>query len=82
MPFSEGKISLDKLPFHICTLMSVMSLLSRKTKIFARFKTSFTLMGMIGATLYLVYPAGVNEADGDSYRIIQTVLYHWLIIWL
>lgn len=80
MPFSEGEISLDKLPFHICTLMSVMSLLSRKTKFFARFKTSFTLMGMIGATLYLVYPAGVNEADGYSYRIIQTVLYHGLMI--
>lgn len=80
MPFSEGEISLDKLPFHICTLMSIMSLLSRKTKFFARFKTSFTLMGMIGATLYLVYPAGVNEADGYSYRIIQTVLYHGLMI--
>lgn len=80
MPFSEGEISLDKLPFHICTLMSIMSLLSRKTKIFARFKTSFTLMGMIGATLYLAYPAGVNEADGYSYRIIQTVLYHGLMI--
>ena len=57
-----------------------MSLLSRKTKIFSKFKTSFTLMEMVGALLYLVYPAGVKEADGYSYRIVQTVLYHGLMI--
>ena len=80
MPFSEMEIAIEKLPFHICTLMSVMSLLSRKTKILSKFKTSFTLMGMIGALLYLVYPAGVKEANGYSYRIVQTVLYHGLMI--
>ena len=80
MPFSNGEIDIDKLPFHICTLMSVMCVLARNTKLLSRFKTSFTLMGMIGALMYIVYPAGVSSADGYSYRIVQTVLYHGLMI--
>lgn len=80
MPFSEGEIDVVKLPFHVCTLMSVMCFLARHTKFFARFKTSFTMMGLIGALMYLTYPSGVSSADGYSYRIVQTVLYHGLMI--
>ena len=80
MPFSEGEISIVKLPFHICTLMSIMCFLARHTKFFAKFKTSFTMMGLIGALMYLTYPSGVASADGYSYRIAQTVLYHGLMI--
>ena len=80
MPFSNGYIDIDKLPFHLCTSMSIMCVLARNTKFFAKFKTSFTLMGLIGALMYLTYPSGVSEADGYSYRIIQTVIYHGLMI--
>ena len=80
MPFSEGAIDIDKLPFHLCTSMSIMGVLARKTKTLEKFKTSFTLMGFVGAVAYLVYPSGVSSADGYSYRILQTVLYHGLMI--
>lgn len=80
MPFSYGNIDIDKLPFHLCTSMSIMCVLARHTKFFAKFKTSFTIMGLIGALMYLTYPAGVASADGYSYRILQTVIYHGLMI--
>ena len=80
MPFSYGYIDIDKLPFHICTSMSIMCYLSRNTKFFAKFKTTFTIMGLVGALMYLTYPAGVSAADGYSYRILQTVAYHGLMI--
>lgn len=80
MPFSEGKINIDKLPFHICTLMGVMCFASRHSKFLSKYKTTFSLLGMFGGIMYLVYPAGVSAADGYSYRIIQTVLYHGLMI--
>lgn len=80
MPFSEGKINIDKLPFHLCTSMSVMCFLARHNKKVAPFKTAFTILGLIGGLMYLTYPSGVAEADGYSYRIIQTVLYHGLMI--
>lgn len=85
MPLSQNKIAVDKLPFHLCTLMSILCFLSRRTKFFAKFKNSFTLLGLIGALMYLVYPAGVRTGSGDyfdgyTYRIIQTVLYHGLMV--
>jgi hypothetical protein len=57
-----------------------MVVLSRRTKIFAKFKTAFTLMGLVGAMMYIIYPAGVPASDGYSYRIVQTVIYHGLMI--
>jgi uncharacterized membrane protein YwaF len=85
MPLSQNRIGIDKLPFHLCTLMSILCFLSRHTKKFDMFKNSFTLLGMIGALMYLVYPAGVKNGAGDyfdgyTYRIIQTVLYHGLMV--
>lgn len=85
MPLSQGVISIDKLPFHLCTLMSILCFMSRHTKALAKFKTSFTILGMIGALMYLTYPAGVKTGageffDGYTYRIIQTVLYHGLMV--
>ena len=80
MPFSYGYIDIDKLPFHLCTSMSIMCMLARRTKVFAKFKTSFTIMGLIGALMYISYPAGVTQADGYSYRILQTVIYHGFML--
>jgi uncharacterized membrane protein YwaF len=87
MPLSQGEIAINKLPFHLCTLMSILCFISRhtKSKMFATYKNSFTLLGMIGALMYLVYPAGVRTGageyfDGYTYRIIQTVLYHGLML--
>ena len=85
MPLAYGEIVIDKLPFHLCTSMSILCFLSRNTKKLAKFKNSFTLLGMIGALMYLVYPAGVTNGpgqyfDGYTYRIIQTVLYHGLMV--
>ena len=37
-------------------------------------------MGFIGAISYLLYPSGVPSADGYSYRIVQTVAYHGLMV--
>ena len=82
MPFSYGYIDVDKLPFHICTLMGLMAFMARNNKFLSRFTTEFTLLGLIGALMYISYPSGV--ADGEtfpfSYRVIQTMIYHGLLV--
>lgn len=82
MPFSYGYIDVDKLPFHICTMMGLMAFIGRHNKYLNRFITQFTLLGLIGALMYIVYPSGI--ADGKvfpfSYRIIQTMLYHGFVV--
>lgn len=82
MPFAYGYIDIDKLPFHICTLMGVMAFVGRNNKFFNKYITQFTLLGLIGALMYITYPSGV--ADGKvfafSYRIVQTMMYHGLVV--
>lgn len=80
MPFATCTIDIGKLPFHLCTLMSVMCFVVRHNKKMEVFKTAFTLLGLIGGLMYITYPAGVAQADGYSYRIVQTVIYHGLMI--
>ncbi len=82
MPFSYGYVDIDKLPFHICTLMSVMCFASRHNAFLGRFKTAFTMMGLVGALIYVAYPAGVanGEVSIFSYRILQTLLFHGLMV--
>ncbi len=82
MPFSRGSIDTDKLPFHICTLMSIACFASRHNRIIGKMKTTFALMGMLGAILYVFNPSGVatGEVSIFCYRIIQTLLYHSLMI--
>ena len=85
MPLAYGHIDIYKLPFHICTAMSIMCMLSRFNKRFAKFNTAFTIMGLVGALMYITYPAGVTDGngnffDGYCYRIVQTVIYHGLMI--
>ena len=85
MPLAYGHIDIYKLPFHICTAMSIMCMLSRFNKRFAKFNTAFTIMGLVGALMYMTYPSGVLDAEGNlfdgyTYRIVQTVIYHGLMI--
>lgn len=82
MPFSYGYIDIDKLPFHICTLMGILCFVSRHNAFFGKFKITFSVMGLIGGLMYVAYPSGV--ADGEvcifSYRITQTLIYHGMMI--
>ena len=82
MPFSYGYIDIDKLPFHLCTLMSVLCFMGRHNPLLARFKCSFTLLALIGALMYVFCPSGV--ADGEvsiiCYRVTQTLWYHGALI--
>lgn len=78
MPLAFGEIDIEKLPFHICTAMCVMCFLSNHTRILAKYKIHFALLGLISNLVYLIYPAGVMwyQVHPLSYRVIQTLLFH------
>lgn len=78
MPFSYGHIEIEKLPFHGCTAMCVMSFLGRKIPALHKWKDSFTLMGFISNLVYLLVPMGTQWANVHpfSYRAVQTMLFH------
>lgn len=78
MPFAYGEIDIDKLPFHACTSMCIMSFASRHFKSLSKYKLQFALIGLISNIIYVVYPAGIMwfEIHPLSYRAVQTILFH------
>ena len=78
MPLAYGAIDIEKLPFHACTAMCVLSFLSRHSKRLGKYRVQFAMLGLISNFVYLVYPAGVmwQQIHPLSYRVIQTLLFH------
>lgn len=81
MPFAYGEIDIEKLPFHACTAMCVMSFLSARVDKLQKYQDQFALLGLISNCIYLVYPAGVGwyQIHPFCYRVIQTLVFHGLM---
>jgi len=78
MPFAYGAIDVEKLPFHVCTVMCVLCFLSRHSRRLAKYRKHFALLGFLSNLVYLFYPAGVmwHQVHPLSYRVIQCLLFH------
>lgn len=77
---SDFTIDIDKLPFHICTLMCIVST-------FAQFSNKGWLkeiavtLSMAGSLMYLLYPgSALGGVSPWCYKVIQTMLYHGLLL--
>ena len=78
MPLAYGYIDIEKLPFHMCTLMCLLSFLSCRSVLFAKYRKQFALLGLVSNLIYVIYPAGVGwyQIHPLSYRVVQTLLFH------
>ncbi len=75
-----GTMNIDKLPFHICTLMCPVLALVQFNKKFAAIKEPSAFLAIVGPLMYLTYPSGAFSDDSPfSYRILQTFIYHGLV---
>lgn len=82
MPLAYNEIDIEKLPFHACTAMCVMCFLSYHNSFLKKYRTSFALLGFISNLVYLIYPAGLmwHQVAPFSYRVIQTLLFHGIMV--
>ena len=78
MPLAYGYIDIEKLPFHMCTLMCLLSFLSYRGLLFIKYRKQFALLGLVSNLIYVIYPAGVGwyQIHPLSYRVVQTLLFH------
>ena len=71
---------LDKLPFHICTVMAPLCVLAQHSKLFAKIKEPLVILGIVGPLMYITYPNGVfGDRFPFCYNTIQTMLYHGVL---
>lgn len=71
---------IDKLPFHICTLMCPLIILSRNIKVLHPLKKVVAVLSIVSTLMYITYPGtAVGEVSPFVYRIVQTFVYHGLV---
>lgn len=82
MPFYVGGLGsvLDKLPFHICTLMGVLIMLSRYVKVLKPIKKVVAVLSVVSSLMYMTYPgSAIGDISPFVYKVIQTFVFHGLV---
>lgn len=77
---TDFSIDVDKLPFHICTLMAFFAPFAQFNKKFEPIKETIVCLTLVASLMYITYP---GSAIGDilpwSYKVVQTFVYHGLM---
>lgn len=74
--FVYGGMKIDKLPFHICTVMGVVLTFVQFNKRFERFIEPVSVLAIVGSLMYLTYPASIGEGEPWCYQAVQTMFFH------
>ncbi len=79
-----GEMNIDKLPFHICTLLapviSFVQFNKRFEKFFDIIREPVALLAIVAPLMYITYPNGaVGDISPICYKILQTFIYHGLV---
>ena len=74
---TDFSIDVDKLPFHICTVMAFFVPMAQFNRKFRGVKDVIATLTLVASLMYITYP---GSAIGDilpwCYKIIQTFAYH------
>lgn len=80
MPFSQGKIDIDKLPFHICTLTGIFIPFVQFNDRFKPIKSVICCFAIVSSLMYVTYPgSALGGVTPWCYKVIQTFVYHGLV---
>ena len=81
-PELVGDIDLDKLPFHICTLIGCLIPFAQfNTKLKnSKVKDVVVCLAIVASLMYITYPGSALGGVGAfCYKVVQTFLFHGLV---
>ena len=78
--FVYGGLNIDKLPFHLCTLMCPALTFVQFNKKFERFREPVAVLSIVGTLMYLTYPANIGDGEPWCYQAVQTMFYHGVLM--
>lgn len=74
---SDFTMNIDKLPFHICTVLCPIIAFAEFNPKFAKIKEPVAILAIAAPLMYLVYPGNaIGEISPICYKILQTFIYH------
>ena len=74
--FVYGEMNIDKLPFHLCTVMCPVIAFTQFNKKFEKLIEPVTFLAIVGPLMYLTYPASIGSGEPWCYRAVQTMFFH------
>ena len=78
---SDFTMNIDKLPFHLCTVLCPIAAFVQFNKKFERFAEPVAFLAVAASLMYIVYPGNaIGEISPFCYKILQTFIYHGVLL--
>ncbi len=80
MPLYRETVDTDKLPFHFCTLTSILMCFVQFNKKCDFMREPVTMLAIVAPLMYLVYPgSAIGDITPFCYKVLQTFIYHGMV---
>ena len=74
--FVYGEMNIDKLPFHICTVLCPLVCFAQFNRNGHKLLEPVTMLAVLAPMMYLCYPAIIGDGEPWCYQAVQTMFYH------
>lgn len=78
--FVYGGVNVDKLPFHICTLLCPLVAYAQFNRKGSRILEPIVVLSCLAPAMYLCVPASVGDGEPWCYQAVQTMFYHGVLL--
>lgn len=77
--FVYGEMNIDKLPFHICTVLCPLMAIAQFNRKGDRILEPVTALAVLAPLMYLCYPASIGDVEPWCYQAVQTMFFHGVL---
>lgn len=74
--FVYGGLNMDKLPFHICTVLCPIVAITQFNRNGKKLMDFVVMLSIVAPLMYLTYPASIGSGEPWCYQAVQTMFYH------
>lgn len=78
--FVYGEMNIDKLPFHICTVLCPLVAIAQFNRNGKKILEPVALLAIIAPMMYICYPASIGDGEPWCYQAVQTMFYHGVLM--
>ena len=78
--FVYGEMNMDKLPFHICTVLCPLSAIAQFNRNGHKIAEPVAILAILAPLMYLAYPASIGDGEPWCYQAVQTMFYHGMLM--
>ena len=78
--FVYGGLNMDKLPFHICTVLCPTVAIPQFNHRGDKIREPVAVLATLAPLMYLCYPASVGDGEPWCYQAVQTMFFHGVLL--